>query len=318
MHSVNHNVDDFRLPFNEDTLRSGIHHSETLTQKQMAALEACLNAAQRTIGNYCTFGHKALSGLPTVLFFVRVFYALIVLIKMHMAVTTPGSEVGKIIKPEDIKAEEHLDSLWSLVMAMSKHDSYRPHSKIPKILGMLRDWFTSYRDREIEQRKPSPYGRFPHNESKLQVLSEAATAGSGRPPSEVASKSGAPSPRWTFDSPSAGWATTKDAGSAPSTEKYGSSTNTPRPSSHPRDRPLRSAAGLRPRPRRRSQPRSRGCFGETRSRGSTTGTRPPGGSHRGGRRNRHVVAVFVFGVACGRRTRVMVLHLGQGWLPTKH
>lgn len=196
--SVNHNVDDFRMPFTEETLRSGLNHSETLTQKQMAALEACLNAAHRILDTFCSFSVETISGLPSLLFFVRCSYAVIVLIKMHLAVTTPGSELRKIIKPEDIKAKENIDRLWQTFDDMAKADLSKPLQKPLKILGLLKEWFNKHKDedpKKEEHKKPALHGRNIHGstgESGLQVLSEAATADSAQ------SK---PNTNWTYESP---------------------------------------------------------------------------------------------------------------------
>ncbi|PSK60329.1 hypothetical protein B9Z65_479 [Elsinoe australis] len=220
---VNHNVDDFKLPFTEESLRSGAQHSEVLTQRQMAALEACLKAAQSIVSTYAGFGYSAAGNMPTLLFFVRCAYALVVLIKMHMAVVTPGSEVAKIIKPEDVRVEEHIDMLWSLFQRMARFDGNRPHGKALKILSVLRDWFLKHKETEKDVAKsgpsstgakPTPFGRNPNGltsnsvgNSKLQVLSEAATAGQGGRASpnqagrDLGNATHPGSQNWTVDSP---------------------------------------------------------------------------------------------------------------------
>ncbi|KAF4552780.1 Fungal Zn(2)-Cys(6) binuclear cluster domain-containing protein 8 [Elsinoe fawcettii] len=223
---VNHNVDDFKLPFTEESLRSGAQHSEVLTQRQMASLEKCLKSAQKIISTYASFGFEAAGNMPTLLFFIRCAYALVVLIKMHMAVVTPGSEVAKIIKPEDVRVEEHMDLLWSLFQRMARFDGNRPHGKAFKILSVLRDWFLKHQEVDKDgvpkaaattgpsAAKPAPFGRNPHGvvgaasgNSKLQVLSEAATAGQQgghTSPSQGRDLSNAANPAnqtWTVDSP---------------------------------------------------------------------------------------------------------------------
>ncbi|KAF2151805.1 hypothetical protein K461DRAFT_257249 [Myriangium duriaei CBS 260.36] len=191
---VNHNVDDFQLPFTEEGLKSNSQHSEVLTQRQMASLEACLRAAHNVISTYCGFGTEAISTTPTLFYFVRCMYALVVLIKMHLAVTAPGSEVAKIIKPEDVRVVENMEMIWTLFQEMQRHPSNKPPPKAIRILGMLRDWIQQHKDGDpkdghsghpsaggVNNPKNRPFGRNPHGvpsgSSKLQVLSEAATAG---------------------------------------------------------------------------------------------------------------------------------------------
>ncbi|KAF2224744.1 hypothetical protein BDZ85DRAFT_83669 [Elsinoe ampelina] len=226
---VNHNVDDFKLPFTEESLRSGAQHSEVLTHRQMASLEKCLKSAQKIVSTYASFGFEAAGNMPTLLFFIRCAYALVVLIKMHMAVVTPGSEVAKIIKPEDVRVEEYMEMLWSLFQRMARFDGNRPHGKALKILSVLRDWFLKHQDVDkdgipkattaatissaLNQHKSAPFGRNPNGmsagntagNSKLQVLSEAATAGQqGRTSPSQRDLSNAANPanqNWTVDSP---------------------------------------------------------------------------------------------------------------------
>lgn len=188
---VNHNVDDFQLPFTEEGLRSGSQHSEILTHRQMKSLEACLNAAHSVIATYCDFGVEAIGTTPTLFYFVRCMYALVVLIKMHLAVMTPGSEVAKIIKPENVRVIENMEKIWTLFQEMQRHPSHKAPPKAVRSLGMLRDWLVKHKDGDppakdtvtenIQNSKNRPFGRNPHGvpqgSSKLQVLSEAATAG---------------------------------------------------------------------------------------------------------------------------------------------
>jgi len=194
------------------------------------------------INTYLSFSTEVMSGLPTLFYFVRCFYAMIVLIKMHMAVTSPGSEVGKIIKPEDIKVTEILERIWDRFIDMSKQDMIKRDSKVFKILGVLRDWFMVHKDgeasvKEKEGTKPVPHGRRLHgnnSDSGLQVLSEAATAGS----QSTADGGGRPSNSdWTFDSPYAAQhkhrhgRQSNGGSSGPSPDTLGSSANTPRQNS---------------------------------------------------------------------------------------
>ena len=222
-------------------MRSGTQYSEVLTQRQMAALESCLHAAHRLIETYLSFSTEVMNGLPTIFYFVRCFYAMIVLIKMHMAVTSPGSEVGKIIKPDDIRVIELLEGLWNKFMDMVKRDMLRPECKVFKIMGVLRDWFLMHKDGETNMKKEvskaPPHGKHLHGnkgDSRLQVLSEAATAGSH---SMSDNGSRTVNTDWTFDSPAypsqriRPMQQSNGESSGPSPGTRSSSTNTPRQSS---------------------------------------------------------------------------------------
>lgn len=166
----------------------------------MKSLEACLSAAHSTITTYCSFGVDVISTTPTLFYFVRCMYALVVLIKMHLAVQAPNSEVAKIIKADDVRVFEMMEMIWTLFQEMTRHPTSKPPPKALKILGMLREWIQKHSKsgeplapKEARQQgahKGRPFGRNLHGvaagSSKLQVLSEAATAGqSGATPQQA-------------------------------------------------------------------------------------------------------------------------------------
>lgn len=226
---VNHNTDDFRVPFTEASLKSGSENgfAATLTQNQMTSIEACLRASHASIETYCTFDLDTQTILPPLLYFVRIVYALIVLIKLHVAVTSPGSELGKIIKPEDVKVEEYLNRLWENFEALKKQQAIGPHHKAQHILGILRDWVGTHREGDVgasatkplqDAGMPAPgqsktqQERYPprskSDDDSLRVLSEAATAGakSQHQPhaqQQQSSQQRQGSASWGFESPSA-------------------------------------------------------------------------------------------------------------------
>lgn len=138
-------------------------------------------------------------------------YALIVLIKMHVAVTAPGSELGKVIKPEDLKVQLYLDRLWEVFKALAQHDRLRPHHKAQHILGILRDWVGTHQQgdapgRDGNQTQNSSSARMPaqypskgNGNDNLRLLSEAATAGANQGSSGTQQGQGR-STNWSFDS----------------------------------------------------------------------------------------------------------------------
>lgn len=211
---VNHNTDDFRVPFSgmcsplerhgsaltpsaEGSLKSGSHFSETLSQKQMASIEACLASCHSVIGTFCDFGADVISTLPALLYFIRIVYALVVLIKMHVAATSPGSELGKVIKPENIKAAEYLDRVFNCFLTLTQGRSQKAFHKPHQILSLLREWISSHPNGIDNTKEAASRGshssRLPRENDSLRVLSEAATAG--------AEHSHQRHSGWNFDSP---------------------------------------------------------------------------------------------------------------------
>ncbi|KAK5165754.1 uncharacterized protein LTR77_008677 [Saxophila tyrrhenica] len=208
-----HNVEDFRMPFTEASLKSVNNTSDTLTQNQIAALEACHRAAHGILDTMLGFDIHVVKTLPMLIYFVRCIYALVILIKMHVAVCTPGSELGKMMKPEDLRVEYYMDSLITMFSFVAKEEEFRPHPKILRILNVLREWFGKHKENVAAQSRGEP---IPHptptveknaqlGQTPLHLLSQVANQ--QRPPTlgEAADGPAGNSQQhdWTFSNPSA-------------------------------------------------------------------------------------------------------------------
>lgn len=213
----NHNIEDFRLPFTEESLKSVANTSDTLTQNQMAALEACLKAAHGILETILGFERSFIKTLPMLLYFVRCVYALVILIKMHVAVCSPGSELGKMMQPEDLKVDYYVDSLMSLLGGVAEEGNFRPHPKILRILAVLKDWFVKHKANVAAQQrgeKPREETREGEKQTPLHLLSQVATGNQQQAPMPVGGPHG--SEEWGFNS-----ATPIDYATLPSNQRLG-------------------------------------------------------------------------------------------------
>jgi hypothetical protein len=157
----NHNIEDFRLPFTEESLKSVNNSSEKLTPNQIAALDQCRVSAHGILTIMLDLDVEIVKSLPMLIFFVRCTYAIVILIKLHVAATTPGSEISKVMKPEDINVDFYLDGLVSLFDIAGSGADYRPNPKIIQILSALKGWFETYK----ENSAASARGQIPPNAS---------------------------------------------------------------------------------------------------------------------------------------------------------
>lgn len=214
-----HNIEDFKLPFTEESLKSVTNVSDKLTQHQMAGLEACVKAAHGILDTLLGYGLEVVRTLPMLIFFVRCCYALVILIKMHVSISTPGSEVGKIMKADDLRVDHYMESLLSLFTQTTAEGS-RPHPKIVAILSVLRDWFRKHQEGVLarergepvpaatsrpgypagdtrQRQQQHPYEHDHHNtahQTPLQMLSNVAIGASNE-------QAGADNQSWTVTSP---------------------------------------------------------------------------------------------------------------------
>jgi hypothetical protein len=192
----NHNVEDFKLPFTEESLKASHNLTDKLTQHQMDALEACVHASHGILDTMLAYDYHVFRTLPMLIFFVRCCYAIVILIKMHVAINGPGSEVGKIMKAEDLRVEYYMDALMRL-FTRAPEGEFRAYPKIIIIISVLRDWFSKHKENlavlgssdthpmhprrasaEIHHPQQVQYERERYNQTPLDLLSQVATSSS--------------------------------------------------------------------------------------------------------------------------------------------
>lgn len=137
---INHNVDDFRAPFTEESLRASSGQSVVASPAHTKAIAQCLSSVHAIFDAFFAFDPTMIRALP-IFYFVRIAYAVVVLIKLHFAITAPGSEVSKIITEEQLRVEKYLDTLLRLFQALDDDDAFRPANKFLFILGKMHAWF---------------------------------------------------------------------------------------------------------------------------------------------------------------------------------
>jgi len=145
-------ADDFRT--NQDPFREAAFHKEEpsdtpLTPAHINAISACLTAIDGIFEVWLSLEPADIRCLP-VFNFVRVAYAVVVLIKMYFAASSTKSELGKVINKDNMKVEQHLESLLEKFRATAADDRSRPAAKFLVVLVMLRSWF--------HRQKQSPSG----------------------------------------------------------------------------------------------------------------------------------------------------------------
>jgi hypothetical protein len=149
---VDHNVDEFKPPFTEQALRPE-ENPDSLTPAHISALSTCLAAIDGILDTFLKFDIETIRSLP-VAHFVRVAYAVVVLIKMYFAAAAPNGELGKVINKDDMKVEQYLDGLVNIFKASSAEEKSRPSAKFLMVLIMLKTWFHRQREGKLPVSAP--------------------------------------------------------------------------------------------------------------------------------------------------------------------
>lgn len=153
---VDHNVEEFKPPYNEETIQGLVNppKSEVLTTTHVRALSQCLVAIDGVFDVFLKHSVEVLRCLP-VANFVRVAYAVVVLIKMSLAASHTESGIGKIFVQSELKVEQRLDGLIHLFSGAAAGEKSRPSSKFLMVLVMLKTWFNR-RQQGLKQVEQSP------------------------------------------------------------------------------------------------------------------------------------------------------------------
>ncbi|KAL2134120.1 hypothetical protein VTI74DRAFT_943 [Chaetomium olivicolor] len=112
----------------------------TLTTAHINALSACLTAIDGIFEVFLSLDVHTIRCLA-VFNFVRVAYAVVVLIKIYFAASSPKSDLGKVLNKDDMKVEQHLENLLAKFRETAAEDKSRPAAKFLIVLVMLRSWF---------------------------------------------------------------------------------------------------------------------------------------------------------------------------------
>ena len=111
-----------------------------LTPAHVKALSATLEAIKHIFEIFLNMEVYSIRCLPA-FSFVRIAYAVVILIRIHLSVISPKTELGKVMKKEDIEVEKWIEKLLEKFKVTMAEDKNRPAAKFFFVLGMLRQWF---------------------------------------------------------------------------------------------------------------------------------------------------------------------------------
>jgi hypothetical protein len=151
---IDHNTDDFRPPFTERIIREPLLKPHTiLAPYQLDSISASISSAQTMLDIFCSISLDELVCIP-IFVFVRCAYGCMVLIRAWITASTPGCELGKVLKKEDLRVDEYLNRSLTHLAHAAKGDRTRPAGKFTMIVMMLRSWYMKRR-LELEGHPPA-------------------------------------------------------------------------------------------------------------------------------------------------------------------
>lgn len=138
---VDKSPDEYRPPCSADSLREPIPGlDDSLTPSHISALSSCLTAIDGIFETFLSMDILSIRCIP-IFSFVRVAYAVVVLIKIYFSASNSNSGLGKVINKDNMKVVEYLEKLLSKFHEVAASDKSRPASKFLLVLAMIRSWF---------------------------------------------------------------------------------------------------------------------------------------------------------------------------------
>lgn len=179
-----------------ESLKDGLLNPEGLTGAHISAISSSLTSIDDVLTTFLSMDTFSVRCLP-VFNFVRVAYALVILVKLYFSVSLPGSELGKVINKDDLHVQKRLDALLDKFRETAADDRSRPAAKFLVVLVMLRTWFFKQTMGDNKDQPPTPANPAiaqqrqqiagDHSQSMantpLQLLSEVAAGSSTATPS---------------------------------------------------------------------------------------------------------------------------------------
>lgn len=139
MHEIALNVDAPSSP-KQNQANAEQQVQAPLPEAQVTALAKCMESIDEIFEIFLSLDVDTIRVLP-VMHFVRVAYAIAILMKVYFAATSPGNPFGSVVDKDNMKVEVYLEQLLHKFKDIVGDEKSRPGSKFLMVLIMLRNCF---------------------------------------------------------------------------------------------------------------------------------------------------------------------------------
>ena len=138
-----HDADEFRPPFSLEATRSSC---KRLSPPYINAIMVCISSSQRLIDIFLGMSIEALRASPRFLW-TRLCYAVVILMKLSISASTPSSELGKVIDPEECKVLYYSERVITYMDKIATASSQKQHDisfRFLRVLTNLNFWYRKH------------------------------------------------------------------------------------------------------------------------------------------------------------------------------
>ncbi|OGM45254.1 hypothetical protein ABOM_006458 [Aspergillus bombycis] len=177
---VNHNISEFKAPFSVKSLETctfiDIHNPDPSC---FSMLRSIVQAAQGLLDCFLSLSTSDIIALPPHIYGGRVIYAMILLLKIHKAITLSGQARSDYVTADELQVEVYLEHLVLVSKNLLTKDDRSALSRALLVMPQLKQWLHSHQTKtlrgsdETEMAQPLP---FQTGDGSLSTAVQTSTA----------------------------------------------------------------------------------------------------------------------------------------------
>ena len=169
---LDHEVEDFRPPYRIKSMHSQTSKAPALSPAYVQAILNLVTTARGVLDAFLNMTYHIVQAAP-IIHYIRVCYAMSVLLELYMSSRRQGNELGKIIDADTLRIEHYLSSLQDKLEEAAGAERCRAPEKFKLVLRRMSNWY-SRQHTEDSISKASEQDLRPLANLKMEVDSHTA------------------------------------------------------------------------------------------------------------------------------------------------
>lgn len=142
---VNHNIDEFKAPFSAKSLTScGFVEMQTPKTSYFSMIRSIILAAQGLLDMFIGISVTDMLALPPHIYAGRVIYAVVLLMKLHKALSTSVDESKENVPVSQLRLEAYVEKLCLISKRLNAEDQRSSLSRAFLIMPQLQQWLRGH------------------------------------------------------------------------------------------------------------------------------------------------------------------------------
>lgn len=141
---INHNIDEFKAPFSTRSLRSySFLDLQAPNTAYVSIIRTIILAVQGLLDTFIGLSISEMLSLPPHIYAGRVIYAVILLMKLHKALSASLGNLSEDIPVSHLRLETYIERLLLISKRLSSEDAGSSLSRAFLIMPQLKEWLQS-------------------------------------------------------------------------------------------------------------------------------------------------------------------------------